>query len=72
MGSWSLSRKLTRPSRTEFPPEAVRPRTAFQPRGCGHWGLLSVHPDARGTGVASAPRRCRRFDRMARKGCGAQ
>ena len=23
-------------------------------RSCGHWGLLSVHPDAQGTGVASA------------------
>ena len=23
-------------------------------RTCGHWGLLSVHPDAQGTGVASA------------------
>lgn len=22
--------------------------------GCGHWGLLAVHPDAQGTGVASA------------------
>ncbi|CAJ1375109.1 unnamed protein product [Effrenium voratum] len=26
----------------------------WTPRGCGHWGLLSVHPDAQGTGVASA------------------
>eukprot|EP00438_Fugacium_kawagutii_P008310 Skav206333 [mRNA] locus=scaffold1420:308203:314882:- [translate_table: standard] len=26
----------------------------WTPRNCGHWGLLSVHPDAQGTGVASA------------------
>ncbi|CAL1161745.1 unnamed protein product [Cladocopium goreaui] len=26
----------------------------WTPRSCGHWGLLSVHPDAQGTGVASA------------------
>ena len=26
----------------------------WTPRGCGHWGLLSVHPEAQGTGVASA------------------
>ena len=26
----------------------------WTPRGCGHWGLLSVHPEVRGTGVASA------------------
>ena len=25
-------------------------------RSCGHWGLLSVHPDAQGTGVASVAR----------------
>ena len=24
-------------------------------RSCGHWGLLSVHPEAQGTGVASVP-----------------
>ncbi|CAK9044392.1 unnamed protein product [Durusdinium trenchii] len=26
----------------------------WTPRSCGHWGLLSVHPEAQGTGVASA------------------
>ena len=26
----------------------------WTPEGCGHWGLLSVHPTAMGTGVASA------------------
>ena len=26
----------------------------WTPEGCGHWGILSVHPSAAGTGVASA------------------
>ena len=28
--------------------------TPWCERGCGHWGLLAVAPDAQGSGVASA------------------